>query len=110
MKFDEYRRNTEEEQAGSLITVCLREMGLAKGWNQNKVYAAWDSISGAAQYTLSQDYKSGTLYVKISSSVVSARLFPRLKEFAALMNNYLINDPTFIKGRDDEPVKRIILQ
>jgi len=83
--------------AKDAILLYLKESKLAPGWNTNKIFEAWDEISGAENYTLKRFFKEGKLFITVSSSVVCSQLQFRREEIKDKMNTTLQNDPLFIK-------------
>lgn len=94
-----------------VIPQFLRRMKLASGVNTQRVFAAWDAVSGAAAYTLGRFYRGGRLYVTLSSSMVRGQLDLRKADLVAALNEYLSKDTLFVK---DDPrsgfVKELILK
>lgn len=39
-----------------------------------QIYSAWDSVSGAKDYTIRRYFRDGRLYITVNSSVVRSRL------------------------------------
>ena len=86
-------------------------MKLASGVNTQRVFAAWDAVSGASAYTLGRFYRGGRLYVTLSSSMVRGQLDLRKADLVAAINDYLSKDTLFVK--DDSRtgfVKELILK
>ena len=52
-----------------VIDQYIRSMKLAAGLNTQRVFAAWDEVSGAASATLRRYYRDGVLRVSLASSV-----------------------------------------
>ncbi len=111
MKVGDYGGHSEAQSVGSLVGTCLREMGLASALNEHKVFEAWDSVSGAARHTIGRHFRGGTLYVRLSSSVMRSELHRRLDRILDGVNAALVADETFTrKVSETRPVKKIILQ
>lgn len=94
-----------------VIKEYIRSMKIASGLNEQLVYDAWDTVSGAAGHTVSRFYRNGTLYCSLSSSVLRSRLYPRLGELVEKINGMLLEDELFV--RDDPKtgtVRKIVLQ
>lgn len=64
----------------SAIREYLRQSHLTTGLNTRLVFSAWDSVSGAAPFTLKRYFRNGKLYVTVNSSVVRSQL-QRQKDF-----------------------------
>lgn len=80
-----------------LVRRYINEMKLVNGLNRQRVFEAWDRVSGAAGYTVNRYLKNGVLYCSISSSVVRSRLFYRKSRILELMNDFLMHDELFVK-------------
>lgn len=94
-----------------LVEEFIREMKISSGLNLQRIYAAWDQVSGAAGHTLRRFFKGGNLYVAVSSSLVRQQLFLQRRDLVERINKVLEDDELFTK---DDPrtgyVKNIILQ
>ncbi len=111
MKVKEYGGKAQAKDVGSVIGECLSELGLAEGLNEHKICAAWDEVSGAGRYTLNRSFRDGTLYVRLSSSMVRSRLFSRLETVRKGINAAVTVDPLFTcTSAETEPVKKVVLQ
>ena len=92
-----------------LIQWFVRDMRLSSGLNRQRVFAAWDKVTGAGPYTLSKSFFKGVLYCTLSSSVVRNQLSFQRKEIAAAVNAALAEDELFT-GPAAGYVKSIILK
>ena len=94
-----------------LIQEYIRNMKIASGLNEQRIYAAWDAVSGAAKWTISRYCRNGILYCSISSSVVRNRLFFQKQRILELINAFLMEDDLFVKdGRKTVFVKDVVLR
>ena len=114
MAYEEYRnasRLARKEAVGmdELIHRFVQEMKLSSGLNRQRVFAAWDSVTGAAPYTLSKSFFKGVLYCTLSSSVVRNQLSFQRKEIAEAINAALSQDD-FFTGSAEGYVKSVILK
>lgn len=82
-----------------LVREYIREMKISSGINEQRIFAAWDRVTGASAYTLGKYVRNNVLYCTISSSVVRSRLFPRREEIVKKINEQLMADDMFV--RDD---------
>ena len=101
---DQFRRKepiTIEKAVGEYI----REMKLASGFNIQRVFSAWDEVSGAAQYTTDRFFKDGVLFITLTSSVVRNNLYFQQDALIKSVNDHLAADPFFIK---DDPNCRMV--
>lgn len=117
-----YRRRLEAVSTGAigkqeakgmdeLISAYIKEMKLASGLNSQRVFAAWDEVSGAARYTIGRYFRNGTLYCTIGSSVVRTQLNFQKDLILHKINDFLAADDLFVKdSRNTHFVKNIILQ
>ena len=94
-----------------VIDQYIRSMKLAAGLNTQRVFAAWDEVSGAASATLRRYYRDGVLRVSLASSVLRFELGLQKAQMIERMNARLLQDDLFVK---DDPkvglVKDIILK
>lgn len=88
-----------------VIKEFIREMKLTTGLNTQRIFAAWDELSGAGKWTASRFFKDGILYVTMNSSVARNRLMFRLPELTRSINDRLMEDPLFVK---DDPKSRLV--
>ena len=94
-----------------LISQYIRSMKLSSGLNRQRVFAAWNEVSGAAAYTVSQLFKNGVLYCSISSSMVRNRLYFMKDDLVKLINDRLLEDELFTPNPDGKDyVKDIVLK
>ena len=94
-----------------VIDQYIRSMKLAAGLNTQRVFAAWDEVSGAASATLRRYYRDGVLRVSLASSVQRFELGLQKAQMIERMNAWLLQDGLFVK--DDSKVvlvKDIILK
>ncbi|MBQ8021565.1 MAG: DUF721 domain-containing protein [Bacteroidales bacterium] len=114
MAYDDYKympRLGRKEAVGmdELVSQFIRDMKLSSGLNKQRVYAAWDRVTGAAPYTLSKTFGKGVLYVTLSSSVIRSQLYFQRKEIAGRINAALAEDELFT-GEAAGFVKSVILK
>ena len=94
-----------------LISLYIREMKLSKGFNCQRVFEAWDVVSGASRYTIDRFFRDGMLYVTISSSVVRNQLYFQRDVILQKMNEYLAEDELFVHDSNGSPaVKTLVLK
>ena len=94
-----------------LIAMYIREMKLSTGFNRQRIFEAWDVVSGASRYTIDRFYRDGMLYCTISSSVVRNQLYFQRDVLVQKMNEYLDKDEMFVRDATDGPViKNLILK
>ena len=96
---------------GQMIPEFIRRMKLSAGLNTQRVFAAWDAVSGVSAYTIGRFYRGGRLYVTLSSSMVRNQLEFRKKDIIENVNAFLEKDALFLQ---DDPrvgfVREIILR
>ena len=78
-----------------VVEMYIREMKLVSGLNTQRIYAAWDEVSGVGAFTLRRYFRAGTLYVTLSSSMVRSQLWFQREELLRRMNEVLSQDPLF---------------
>lgn len=101
----------EPKSMDRIVHDYIKEMKLASGLNERRIFAAWDAISGAAKYTVGKSVREGVLYVSISSSVMRSQLYMRQEELVGRINDFLKDDGLFTE--DDKRcsyIKSIVLR
>jgi len=83
----------------------IKESGLVRGLNEQRIFAAWDAVSNASGYTLSKSFRNGTLFCTMKSSVVRNELSFRTDMILKEINTFLMNDSMFIK---DDPSTKMV--
>ena len=112
----EYRnkgRMSRKEAVGmeELISQYIRSMKLSSGLNRQRVFAAWNEVSGASSYTVSQCFRNGVLYCSLSSSMLRNRLYFMKDDLVKLINERLSEDELFTPAPDGRNyVKDIVLK
>lgn len=92
-----------------LIGQYIREMKLASGFNRQRVFEAWDAVSGASRYTIGRFFRDGMLYCTISSSVVRNQLYFQRDLLLQQINEYLDKDNMLVRDRKDGPMVRNLI-
>ena len=92
-----------------LVQEFIREMKIASGVNKCRAREAWNHASGASRYTLDINLDKGVLYVTLNSSMARNQLYFQRDILVQKMNEFLENDPIFVKGTEPA-VKTIILK
>ena len=87
-----------------LIGQYIREMKLSAGFNRQRIFEAWDAVSGASRYTLDRFYRDGMLYWTISSSVVRNQLYFQRDVLVQKMNEYLDKDTMLVRDSRNNPI------
>ena len=87
-----------------LIGQYIREMKLSAGFNRQRIFEAWDAVSGASGYTLDRFYRDGMLYCTISSSVVRNQLYFQRDVLVQKMNEYLDKDKMLVRDSRNNPM------
>ena len=96
---------------GELLQECIRSLGLTKGLNTHRIFAAWDEASGAGGYTVRKYFRGGKLYVTLSSSVIRSRLQFQKDLILERMNEILAGDVLFNSSdKDTGTVNELILK
>lgn len=100
----------EAQGMSELIVQYIREMKLSSGFNRQRVFEAWDAVSGASRYTVGRFFRDGVLYCTISSSVVRNRLYFQRDVLLKELNAYLESEGRYIDDGVGQPVKNIVLK
>lgn len=101
----------EAQGMDEVISQFIREMKLANGLNRQRIFAAWDAVSGASAYTVGRYFKNGVLYCNLSSSVVRNHLFFQKETIIQKINEFLAMDELFVKDcKGNGLVKDIVLK
>ena len=79
-----------------IVEQYIKQMKLAVGLNTQRVFAAWDACSGAAQWKLRRYFRDGKLTITLSSSVMRSQLLLQKDLLVAKMNAFLAQDELFI--------------
>ena len=96
---------------GDLLPLFVRSQGLSAGLNTQRVFAAWDEVSGVKDFTLRRFYRDGKLYVTLSSSMVRTHLEFQKETLLKSVNGFLEKDGLFDKSFQKVGfVKEIILK
>lgn len=104
-------RKSQTVAVGSLMRESFRRSGIADAVNTQLVFAAWDKVSGAGAYTSRKFYRSGKLYVTLSSSVVRSQLSFLKDDIRRSINKSLSESILFSPGESqDKYVNEIILK
>lgn len=101
----QHARSMEE-----LVSEYIRQMKLGPRMNKERIYAAWDKVSGAGRYTVYINYNNGTLYCTIGSSMVRNQLYFQKDVILKAMNEILEKDELFDKSQKDACVRYIVLK
>ena len=101
-------RRKEAVTMSEAISQYIKEMKLSVGLNTQRIFAAWDAVSGAARFTIGKYYKDGVLYCTISSSVMRNQLYFQLATVLEMLNETLKRDNLY--DGDKGYVKSIVLR
>ena len=94
-----------------LVRAYIKSMSLAPGLNTQRIFAAWDACSGAAPFTLRRFFRSGTLYITVSSSVVRNQLYFQRDLLVEKMNAWLSGDALFTEdNRSVGYIRNLVLK
>lgn len=96
---------------GDLIPLFVRSRGLSPGLNTQRIFAAWDEVSGVKDFTLRRFFRDGKLFVTLSSSMVRSHVEFQKDSILSSLNAFLEKDPLFDKTcQRVGMVKEIILK
>ncbi len=94
-----------------MIPMYIRALKLSAGLNTQRVFAAWDAVSGVSSFTLRKFYRDGRLYVTLSSSIVRNQLEFQKDALVLALNGFLEKDELFVKDYEKVGyVREIILK
>ena len=100
-----------ELSMAEVVSAVIRDLKIASGLNEQLIFSARDSVSGAAAYTVSKYVRDNVLYCGISSSVIRNRLYYHRKEILDRINLRLSQDELFVKDdRKTGLLKDIVLR
>ena len=80
---------------GDLIPLFVRSRGLSPGLNTQRIFAAWDEVSGVKDFTLRRFYREGKLFVTLSSSMVRTHFELQKESILRSLNDFLQKDKLF---------------
>ncbi len=106
-------RMARKEAVGmeELMSQYIRSMKLASGLNRQRVFEAWNDVSGASRYTSSMFFRNGVLYCTMNSSVMRNRLYFMKDDILKMINERLATDKLFTPdGADKDYVNEIVLK
>lgn len=98
-------KRKEPQSMDEVIKDYIKDMKLTTGLNTQRVFAAWDEVSGAEKWTTNRFFRDGILYITMNSSVARNRLVFQLPALTKSINDRLIADPLFVK---DDPRSRLV--
>ena len=94
-----------------IVPMYIRALKLSAGLNTQRVFAAWDEVSGVKDFTIRKFYRDGKLYVTLSSSMVRSHLEFQKDAVLLALNDFLKKDELFAKDYEKVGfVKEIILK
>lgn len=102
-------RRHEAVGMDELVTQFIRDMKLASGLNRQRAAEAWNTVSGAARYTLDVTFDRGMMICSISSSVVRNQLYFQRDILLARLNEHLASDPLFVSDKQEGPIVRNLI-
>ncbi len=111
--FEKIKGTPRKEALGmdQLIPLYIRALKLSAGLNTQRVFAAWDAVSGLSGQTLRKFYRDGKLYVTISSSMLRNHLEFQKPALIQAINRFLEEDELFVKDYEKVGfVKELILK
>lgn len=104
-------RRKEALSMETVIEEFIKSAKIASGLNTQRIFSAWDECSGAGPFTLKRYFRSGTLYITLSSSVIRNQLYFQKEALIEKMNAMLAEDPLFTKdNRTTGFVRELVLR
>ena len=88
------KRYNEIQSLKDLMKTFIKDNNLTSGIAQEEVREAWDDVmgNGIAQYTTHVDFKQGTLFITLNSSVLKQELSFAKDKIIKMMNEHLKSD------------------
>lgn len=86
------------------------ESGARLSHNSQRIFMAWNEVSGAQQYTIKRYFRDGKLYITLSSSVVCSQLSMQKDVLLGKINAAIAGDELYIGRQNEGPVKELILK
>ncbi len=86
------------------------ESGARYSHNTQRIFIAWNEVSGAQQYTIKRFFRDGKLYITLSSSVVCSQLSMQKDVLLKKINAAIAGDELYIGRQNEGPVKELILK
>ena len=93
-----------------LVEDFIKELKLADGLNRQRIIAAWNTVSGAGQYTVDIYVKNKVMYCTLGSSMVRNRLYFQKDVLLGQINECLDSDDMYVKDGDAPYIKELILR
>lgn len=90
-----------------LMAQFLKSSGLSKDLNTQRIFAAWDEVSGAARFTVKKFFREGRLYITLDSSVVRSQLMFQKDTILEKINDALSKDELFTQ---EGPSRRVVTE
>jgi len=104
-------RRKEALSMDQVVEEFIKSAKLASGLNTQRIFSAWDKCSGAGPFTLKRYFRSGTLYITLSSSVIRNQLYFQKEALIEKMNATLSEDNLFTKdNRTTGFVRELVLR
>lgn len=103
-------RRKEAVGMEQLVHDFIREMKISSGINRQRAAEAWNTVSGAARYTLDVALDKGILYVTLNSSMARNQLYFQRDLLRSKVNEFLEKDELFVKSPGSEAVRSIVLK
>ncbi|MBR6246946.1 MAG: DUF721 domain-containing protein [Bacteroidales bacterium] len=107
--FDNRFRLSRKDAVGmdELVAMFIKNMRLTAGLNRQRIFEAWNQVSGASQYTLDKFVKDGVLYCRLSSSVARSKVNLQKDFILQMLNARLQTDSMY--DSSEGFVKSIVL-
>lgn len=78
-----------------LMRLFIRYNNLSASLNTQRVFDAWDAVSGIKDQTIGRFYKDGTLFISVSSSMLRTHLDMQKDAMVKAINDHLAQDSLF---------------
>ena len=98
-EFRKIKGTPRKEAVGmdAMMKLFLHHYNLSPRLNTQRVFDAWDAVSGLKDLTLNKFYRDGKLFVSVSSSMVRSHVEFQKADMVRAINEHLREDSLFDK-------------
>ena len=93
-----------------VIKLMIRSYGATASHNAQRIYMAWNEVSGAGESTIRRYYRDGRLVITLNSSVVRSALLFQKEALLQKINARIAQDSLFIGADENCTVKELVLK
>ena len=92
-----------------VLKLMISRSGASATHNAQRIYLAWNEVSGAGESTIRRFYRDGRLVITLNSSVVRSSLLFQKDVLIQKINAKISQDSLFI-GDSEGAVKELVLK